>query len=1216
LDWEDASGTWRGHSGGPVVDSSTAALVGVLIEGAEEGRFDRFLPLDVIRQVWTDMPRPWLTAGIDAGDHFRRGASGQRIRARGGDLFRGRDLALRVIREWLTSVGPLGRPLVVTGQPGAGKSAVVARAALSLEAEHVGPALAYHARASTHNQFLSALAQLIGLSTDNSVDSLVDAITNATVANPWIVIVDALDEATDRKEIARTLRDLAALPEMRVTVATRPLSAGSRYGPGQLLPTLGVTASTSPNLVDLDTDQYFDIADLRAFAAALLAQQGAKNPGPPGCAWTAYRSEPRLCDRMAHVIAARSKRNYLVTALAAVPLSEKDTATDPDASGFSATSIPSELGEALARYLDVLPDVQRAQTEALLTALAYARGEGIDDSLWLKFAAALGYEDRQIDLDLLHTSVAADLVQTVSTESGLANRLFHQALVDELVAKRGVRRTADEHALLQTLLPGVGGWPNASPYALAYAAAHAASALADDLSDLVNDVQFIMVADVFRLLPFLTPPDRFGEMGAVVRRAGGRASSLGGERRARLLALTAAHLGMTDTGSRFAETHVNAFMPVWAHTLGGVHQEFSPESGEINSVALGHVEGRDVIVVGSTQGTLIWDAVSGSPLYEPLVGHVAALGRVGDRDIIVSGSYDGTLRIWDAGTGSPLADPLVGHTRRVNAVALGYVNDRDIVVSGSYDRTLRMWDARTGSPLAGPLVGHTDSVEAVVLGRIDDHDVIVSASEDATVRIWDARTGTPLGEPLAIGNELDHVNSLALGRIGDHEIIVTGGWDGRLPALSFGAAVSPRSRPNAAVVRIWDAATRQQLGEPLSGYVDRVYSLAIGHVADRMVLVSGSDSIRIWDFLSREPLGEPLVGHSDWVTAVAVGRIGDRDVVASGSMDKTVRIWDLAKYEFLDKPLIGHSAPVNALAIGVIADRNVIVSGSDDRTVRVWNPSTGESVGEPLFSHFEHVDAVAVGRVRGRDAIASGGSKGIRIWTSAANAQWMRPHNIECGTVSAIALGNIGNQEVIVAGRGEPDFTLSNSQDYRVGVWNAVTRVPIFDPMNGHVAAITSIALGRIGNDEVIVSGSRDGTLRLWNAATGWSMGEPLRGHSDWVNAVVLGHIGGAEVIVSGGKDGTLRVWNAATRSPSGDPLAGHVGAVNAVLLEHVGDRDVIISGGADRTVRIWDATKRRTDVVLDLLVPPVAVGISRGCGTPVLCVATGRAVCTFLWSR
>ena len=86
-------------------------------------------------------------------------------------------------------------------------------------------------------------------------------------------MIDALGEVhshTDRVSIVQTIVDLAALPCVRVVVATRPLASGGRYTPGALLPDLQVTGPDSPNLVDLDDPAYFDRDALVGFAAALL----------------------------------------------------------------------------------------------------------------------------------------------------------------------------------------------------------------------------------------------------------------------------------------------------------------------------------------------------------------------------------------------------------------------------------------------------------------------------------------------------------------------------------------------------------------------------------------------------------------------------------------------------------------------------------------------------------------------------------------------------------------------------------------------------------------------------------------------------------------------------------------------------------------------------------------------------------------------------------
>ena len=508
LDWAGDAGTFPGHSGGPVIDAAGHALAGILVEGSERGRFDRFVPVTLIARVWPGLPRPWLMAGADPGEargHFTRRARGQRSAARGGDLFRGRTAALDRIRGWLTAEEPPGQALVITGQPGAGKSAVLARAALSVEAGHGGPGLAFHARAATIGDFLTALADLTGIDTPGSVDELVTGLAGLPGQSPAPVVLDALDEAAsdrDRRQIAEALAELAVLPGLRVAVATRTMAAGNPFAPGGLLPSLGVATNDDDNLIDLDSDTYFDPGGLREFAAALLAQDGMDRPGPPGTAWTQYRARPGVCGRLAAMIAERAGRNFLVAAMAAVPLSTARAMTDPAAKGFDPAGIPSGVGEALSKYLDRLPDQRRERDRELLTALAYARGAGLDDPAWLAFAAALGYGASVADLDALRRSPAADyLLQTTTTERGArpVTRLFHQALTDELLAPR--HQPSDESALLDMLLGQAEhtGWQDR--YLREHAAEHAAAA--GRLDQLLEDPHYLLAVDPARLVPHL-----------------------------------------------------------------------------------------------------------------------------------------------------------------------------------------------------------------------------------------------------------------------------------------------------------------------------------------------------------------------------------------------------------------------------------------------------------------------------------------------------------------------------------------------------------------------------------------------------------------------------------------------------------------------------------------------------------------------------------------
>ena len=1059
LDWIGDAGTFPGHSGGPVIDADSHTLAGILVEGSDRGLFDRFLPVTLIARAWPRLPRPWLMTGHDPGEarsHFTSRSRGQRSIARGGDLFRGRHVALDRIRGWLDADEPPGEALVITGQPGAGKSAVLARAALSLEAEHGGPGLAFHARDATIGDFLTALADLTGMEAPTSTRELIITLGDLPDQPPTRVVLDALDEAAsdlDRRRITGVLAEIAVLPGLRVAAATRPLTAGDPYARDGLLAVFSVITRDDRNLVDLDSDTYFDLDGLRQFAAALLARDGMDQPGPDGV-WKQYRTHPAVRNRLAAVIAERARRNFLVAAMAADRLSNARIMIDPAARGFDPADIESGVGEALSKYLEQLLEERRERVRALLTALAYARGAGLDDPNWLAFAQALGYSATVLDLDILRRSRVADyLLQTTTTERGArpVTRLFHQALTDELLAQRN-QRLSDERALLDVLLGQAKrtGWQ--ARYLREHVAEHAAAA--SRLDKLLEDPHYLLSVDPARLVPHLksarSAPAR--ATAAVYRQTAHHLANLDRPVRASQLELMGRRLGHRNLADRIASAAPDRpWQTRWSHGRRTTdHQVLTGHSGPVAAVAAGALpDGTPVVVSGSYDGTVrVWRLADGALVLKPLTGHNSAVAAVAagalpdGTPVVVSGGHDGTVRVWRLADGSPVGEPLTGHSGPVEAVAAGRLPDgTPVVVSGGgyADGTVRVWRLADGAPVGEPLTGHASAVEAVAAGALPDGTpVVVSGSgHDGTVRVWRLADGIPVGEPLTGGSGGEA--SVAVGALPDGTpVIVSGG------GLDLLNVITARGWP----VRVWRLADGAPVLEPLTGHTGRVNAVAAGALPDGTpVIVSGSHdgTVRVWRLADGAPVLEPLTGHTGRVKAVAAAGLPDgTPVIVSGSQDGTVRVWRLADGAPVLEPLTGHAGTVSAVAAGALPDGTpVIVSGGHDGTVRVWRLADGAPVLELLTGHAGPVSAVAAGALPdGTPVIVSGGHDGtVRVWRLADGSPVGEPLTGHTGPVEAVAAGALPDgTPVIVSGGGYADGT--------VRVWRLADGDPLKPPLD------------------------------------------------------------------------------------------------------------------------------------------------------------------------
>lgn len=545
--------------------------------------------------------------------HFEARGRGVEHTSDRGDYFTGRTAALTALASWLTAQRHDRKARVITGDPGSGKSSLLGRFLMLTDTDHPARAttpeqalppaglavVRLHARRAVLEDLAADLAAALGLPSSCDREELLEALGERT--QPVVVVVDALDEAgtagdtVEGKRIAREfLQPLSTLPSVRLVIGTRR----------PLIPALGRAVVT----LDLDLPEHITRQDVIDYARALLIDA----QDPDSC--SPYEGLPEEAARVAHGIASRAGKSFLVTRMTARALVHGQITVDTSRPDWE-RELPSDAGQAFAAYLARFgPDQQKV--ERLMRPLVYAQGAGLPwSTVWAPLAEVLsGIPCPQDDLRWLQEHAGAYLVET-STPAGSAYRLFHETMAEQL-RESGDDLTAHQ-AITSTLLalvpqdPSTGrrDWPAAHPYLRDHLATHAA--VGHCLDTVLNDSEFLVHATPAHLLRTFhaTTSDECRLRCAIYRASADVHSSAGPQERRDILAIDAARYAEHALAQELSQGR--SWRPRWA-TGSLVHPALSGtlaahDLAGVSAVACTVVDGRPHAVTGDDNTLRIWD---------------------------------------------------------------------------------------------------------------------------------------------------------------------------------------------------------------------------------------------------------------------------------------------------------------------------------------------------------------------------------------------------------------------------------------------------------------------------------------------------------------------------------------------------------------------------------------------------------------------------------
>ncbi|WLW51536.1 hypothetical protein [Streptomyces sp. YU58] len=1100
-----------------------------------------------------------------------------------GGHFTGRRSQLRLLAPWLDddSVGGLR---VVTGSPGAGKSALLgalvcaAHVELTTVVPHIRARLqaqdplgcpsqhtqlaAVHARQRTLDDVVAAVVRQLRLPTPADgwqPATLVQALGSLAVPPP--VVIDALDEAIDPEAVctelllplARAVRP-DGRPVCRLLIGMRPWTQFAR---------LAEAALADAGLIDLDAIGTSELqADLAGYLTGALADL-------PNYASREQRPvRERLAASTAAALASPAVRTdewgaFLVGSLLTGYLQNRAAARTPSEAEDIAATVPTTLPEVLELDLGLRPDP--AALRRVLSAVALGKGDGMPAEVVARLVTAPG--------------AAGDAVQGLLDEArfylrtGLEHdsttlyRLFHQGLTDHLRTRPDAPLGPSEvldRLLLGITAPAAGaapgsGWGTAPADLLRHAIDHAVEAGREE--ELIGDAEFLVHADPDTLLPVL---DRVRGEAARSAAAVYRASvdlhrSLPPESRRRLLAVDAARHQDRSLQDRLgAGARSGDWLPRWATGFGATralrHTLLHPQG--VEELACTEVDGVPLAVTGSYDNAVrVWNLETGRLHREPLTGHTGPVHgitrtTVGGRPVVVSTGQDGTVRMWFLDTGQLHREVSVdGPAHEVFAAV---VRSRPaVVVVGRY---LTALDVGSGAVLyetpAGLDSPGTFAADTVMKGR---HVVVTSSMSSSLVRVWDAESGACVRE-LSTGAELWGLACTTLGKRG---VALTSHRDG--------------------TVDIWDLARRTRLFKPLRlGAVRNDGGLACVVLGGLPTVLASeySGPVHVWNVRPRRA-HPSLTGHSSGPHAIATTTVDGEPKAVTASRDGTARVWDLPSgvpsraSQKADRSGNAGFDALHDVSCTTVDGRGVAVTLGDSG-LRMWDLATGTPVGAPLTG--TGAWSLETVTVDGRGlAVTTGGYRdpGVQVWDLATGEPVLDPWDGSASHV--VACATVRGRPVVVRVADEAAFEL---RDLATGEVRGLAA-------RSAPTGLYSLACTSVDGRPVAVSGRGDGVLRLWDLESGLPLTDDIAAHEGELGTISCTTAGGRSLALTGYFGGAVsgrkavealpKLWDLTHRQPRATPLRGHTGWVLATALTVRGGRPFAVTGGQDSVVKLWD---------------------------------------------
>ena len=764
-------------------------------------------------------------------------------------------------------------------------------------------------------------------------------------------------------------------------------------------------------------------------------------------------------------------------------------------------------------------------------------------------------------------------------------RVYHQSFALFLTDPQRnqnwrIDATEANNAVLQALSDavaqdrdGVKNWATADPYTKKHLATHAA--ISGCLDDFLIDAGYLLAADPFRLLAVLSEATTSsGRIAAgVIRRAAHQFQTCPRGEAASYLEAQARQTGFNALAEQLARLDLpRPWTTPWAQWRRPQQRLRLAPDEEITAMTIGVFHGERIAVLATKGGQLqIRRITDGTSALEPFMANesgpeapritVLTTGEVNGQPVALLGDSSGSVKAWNLSVDPPAQAFQLNHGGSIVALALTEANGITAVLSVS-QREGHLW--RWSDQSIIDTFNFNNYIQAVTVGRYEHVPMI----------------------------GYDDGNYVVFRVVPEHAPIIDGG--GSWP-------------------RLWDY-DLVRAGNPR--HDDDVTALAILQVASRTIVISGDRKGYVWTWDLRYPGKSseitPIGRHphpltEEWgssISAVAIAEAGGRKVAVSGDSSGQIKVWDVTQSKQIDDIPTAHPDEIQTLALTDLDGSPVVMSCARD-AVRVWN------VHEPGSHDQAAVTALTFANLHGTEVLLTGDDQGrvqvLRVADGHPAAPTLHHHR---GEITAVAIHGIDNEIVAISG----------GVDGTVQVWDPANATPWGDPYAEHGHGVTAVALRQIDGRLIAASGGYDDKVHIWDVASRILLGDPIRlGGKVALGGVAFVELGARSAVVTAARDSSqtsiAQLWDLSDRTPLGSAvtLDGLFGAVTTIKL---GAQPLIVFSDYEGIIRLRGFTDRSHDVDLRCSQPVWSRGLAATVadGQPVIMAGGFRNGVVDIW--